>query len=411
MIDASNGRVCLAANCRRLCNGTTCWLHTIVRMRTEADPYAEISDDVRSWWVSVQPRMVKLERLAADDALSPIVKQRAIVEASTVRFRLARMLLDSSVQAWHAETGLPSWQLPPAGWIFDHVNREVPDLTLGSKEPIYIEDEINQRDFMLPEVLDRLARKARERNHPSSPPFRPITDPRRAESAWIESLEEQESRNAEALAPLRKALWDYKHDNCHEGLIALFTEPGVDVSVPNNIVTVHQIAVPETTETSREHLTNKTFQDHLTLEVGQVLRYDHIRATTLKDDWIMNLGLTFALPEGLDTEGDEAALVLEMVPKTGLYIGKSLSRMIKSHLDTELELVLPPGTWWEIKDIADVEHQAGFKTGGGGTPDYRRLRTIRMVEIDRAEVGRRSIKSMTIPQVKVQNVSVASNAG
>ncbi|MDJ0314552.1 hypothetical protein [Arthrobacter sp. H35-D1] len=340
--------------------------------------------------------MVKLERIANDDALSILVKHRAIVEVKEVRFHVAKMLLDSSAQAWHAETGLPSWQLPAAGWIIDHISLEVPDLKLGTTGPIYLESEINQREFAPPEVLDRLARRTRETKHPSSPPFRPITEPRHAENIWIEALEEQASRNVDVLTSRRKALWDYKHNNCHAELITLFTEPGVDVSVPTDIVTVHQIVALETTETPRERLTNKTFQDHLALEVGQVLRYDHIRATTLKDEWIMNLGLTFALPEGLDTEGDEAALALEMVPKTGLYIGKSLSIMIESHLDSELELVLPPGTWWEIKDIADVEHHAGSKAGGGSLPDYRRLRTIRMVEIDQAEIGVRPVKSMTI---------------
>lgn len=388
-----NGRVCLTEGCTRLlpADRSSCWRHYFTSAAAHPDPLAPYYGDVDEWWEQTTPRRHKLEELRAS-ASDLLVQQRARDELATIRSLMALQLVGRVAAAWREETCSPEWQLPPDGCILARIQKSHPDIGLESKHPAPHTTGISEA-VRMDEFLDRAARMAHADDRPCSAPFRPITERRSTDEKSIAALSEQDRRNASVLGGHTNALHAAKHDNHRTALEAVFADPQADTMIPDGVVAFHQIENPLGMETL--YSTEKdqwSFTRHMELTAGGVVRYDHARSATLNAEWLGNLGKTKGVPVGLNSGGPETMLRLELAPRRGLYVGDLLCELAHSHLSAEQELLLPAGTYWEVAAIVDAEHHVGWRHG---CKDYKRLRTIQMIEITPADTRDRNVQRMT----------------
>lgn len=388
-----NGRVCLTEDCTRLlpAERSSCRYHYFTSAAAHPDPLAPYCGDVDEWWEQTSPRRHKLEQLQ-NSAISRWVRLRARNELSAIRSHMARQLVTRVVADWRGETRRPEWQLPPDGWILARIRQDYPDIELEPNDPAPYTDGFSEASRM-DEFLDRKARVDHAASHPYCTPFRPITERRCTDEKRIADLAAQDRRNASVLGDHAEALHAAKHDNYRVALKEVFADPGADTTVPDGVVAFHQIEDPVGMETLYSTEKDRwSFARHMGLRAGDVVRYDHARAATLEADCLRNLGKTKGTPVGLNSGNPETMLRLELAPFRGLYVGDALCELAKSHLSAELELLLPAGTYWKVAAIVDAEHPVGWRHG---SKDYKRLRTIQMIEITPAAARATSIQRMT----------------
>lgn len=393
-----NSRVCLAPNCRRLVNSEAqniaCWWHTLLRSKLPNDPYLEDIENTGEWITLARPRMEQLEHIYAAKGVKRRLASQASRELKILRFLGALSMVPRTVEDWHEEAEHPKWRLPPAGWIYNRIADCAPDLHIQS---VYWAPDISILPdlYRTPEALDALARHFHESAQPTKAPFWPITTPRSPDKTALSNLEAQEHNNLPTLIDYAASILDYKHDNNQGAAAKLLGVAGIDLDIPTGTVVFHQIVNPVEEEPSpRVRRSLHSFAQHQALTAGDHVRYNHIRASTVRAEWLSNLGLTWAEPVGLDDDDTETAIRLELAPRRGLYIGSSLCIMAKSHLSMEQEVVLPAGTIWEVVSVVDARHHLDWKYG---EPVYRRLRTIQMRELGEQEVPPNGIvQSMTM---------------
>lgn len=388
-------RVCLVERCERLSGKGVCRVHAIFGGKRQVDPFEVDGGDRGEWQDLVGPRMEKLERIGADAALSSFVAGQARRELEVLRFQMAIRLVPECVRGWQAESGGAAWRLPPDGWIARHVEREFPDLHLSEVHRVP-DSELFRLCIRVPEALDWYARAYFAHAYPVKPPFLPITERRSLDEKSLVKLEKQEAVNLGVLDGVSDALIAYKHDNRRRSAEELFDVPDVDSEIPSGTIVFHQMVNPVGEPNSmRITLSHLAFRRHAALEVGHVVSYDHVRASTLNPSWLHNLGHTWASPVGLNGGEPETALRLELAPLRGIYVGKALSKQIRSHLANEMEVVLPAGTLWRVVGVVDAEHHVDWEHG---ERRYGRLRTIQMKEIaESAECRAMSIPMTATP--------------
>ncbi|UQN31784.1 hypothetical protein [Brachybacterium kimchii] len=387
-----SSRVCLAERCSRLIpsDRSTCRWHSLIAAPQHEDPVAACTDDVVDWWELATPRRDKLEELRTS-AHDLVVAQRANAELTWINERMVFQLLDRVVSAWQEETESPRWRLPPDGWILARILADYPAIRV---KPDQLAPRIEgcEDAHRFSPCVDRVARLNQEHRHPTRPPFRPITERRRTDDDAVQLLAEQDRRNATRRDQHGERLRSAKVDSQHSALDALFKDPLVETTISSPLVVFHQIGDPLGASMAVPSEKDQwSFARHMALNPGEVVRYDHARATTLHGAWLGNHGKLMKLPEGLNSEETETRVRLELLPRRGLYVGEGLCGLAEApHLTAELELVLPAGTFWEVVSIADAEHDMGRKR-----EDYMRLRTIQMIEIGEEDVRGRPVTRMT----------------
>lgn len=175
----------------------------------------------------------------------------------------------------------------------------------------------------------------------------------------------------------------YKHHERPPEIQDVFDDPEASLDLEDGLVVYHQEMRPYvgTSEFSRLSLWDQwaqwSFDQHQSLQVGDVVRYEHVRSATTKIWWFGSvLGRE---PHWLNKEGEEDGLRLELSPKRGLFLSKRSKPVVDSHLMGENELILPGDTWWQVVGVGDVV-QANSRSGDYSSNE--RLRGIQMVEVN-----------------------------
>ncbi|UQN30523.1 hypothetical protein [Brachybacterium kimchii] len=398
-----NGRVCLNERCSQpLPEGkSSCVRHAFASGRNHDDPLDPHSDDVLAWWERSAPRRRKLETLQASPP-GTLVLQLASWELERIRTHMAVNLVELAVAAWRAESASQGWRLPPDGWILQRIRDEHPDIGLQSTHRAPQVPGFEHVTWM-DGFIDRAARVLHADRNPAPAPFRPLTERRRTDEDAVSTLSLQDQKNAQVLGDHAEGLHAAKHDNARAAIKEIFAHPQVDTEVPEGMVVFHQIVDPVgmTTIYSAER-DRWSFARHMQLEAGDVVRYDHARSATLAAGWLGNLGKTTGDPVGLNSGAPETMLRLELAPMHGLYVGDALCDLAQSHLSAELEVILPGDTIWEVVAVVDAEHPVDWRHG---SRDYKRLRTIQMIEIGADDVRSARPLRMTATSAELDALS------
>lgn len=386
-----DGRICLVEQCTRSTEETRCRYHDwTAKSRLRAwlageehfDPLTTHDMDISSWWVASQQRMRKLESIRNGDQWSRS-NRTAYREINEIRLYAAAQLVEPLVSQWRSQSGHRAWRLPPDGWLAKTMIEQYPFMQLEKISIMPRDDGELFPVLSFENWVDTVARKNQELKSLTPSPFAPVTQRRHVDAEAMSTLERQEVANAAVIERHKAVIHAYKHHERPPEIQNVFDDPEANVDIEDGIVVYHQEMRPYvgTSEFSRMGLWDQigqwSFEQHQSLQIGDVVRYEHARSATTKIWWFGSvLG---GEPHWLNKEGEENGLRLELAPKRGLFLSERSKPVVKSHLMGENELILPGDTWWKVVGIGDVV-QSDSRDG-----DYRsheRLRGIQMVEVN-----------------------------
>lgn len=379
-------------------------------------PFAE-------WWPVAESR---LERLATRDG--ELWDQRPTRRNHAQRDLLReerRYLLDAAlpqlvgvyVEKWREENSAPFWRLPPDGWVFKQLTERLPALRETDRdllcdrewERIFSEEQYGRPlpHSKIELIVAYLEREYQDAQHAIPWPFLQSVDRRPFRPVGLSLLEDQEQKNLEAMAPLAKIIAEQKRSTT--GAVAdVFASAGIDSSMPDSVVVYHQTG-RRRIRTRIDQVFDRFFAAHLELVPGDVVRYDHSRSATAKARWFNSLenpkqGATLKVLNDPVAPEDENGLRLELVPLRGVYIGTAAQQVlgISGSMHSEMEVILPAGTVWEVVGIVDAIYiqdddldPTASRTLSAASRS--RLRAVQMREIEKYEIAGRPVRSMTEP--------------
>lgn len=361
------------------------------------DPLTTHDLDISGWWVESQSRMRKLETIWNGEQWSRS-NRTAYREMNEIRLYAAAQLVEPLVSQWRSQHGHRAWRLPPDGWLGKTMIEQYPFMQL---EKITL---VPRDDGPLPAVfssefenwVDAQARKNQELKSPTPAPFAPVTQRRMVSATGMETLEQQESTNEAVIERHKSVIHAYKHDEHPPEIQNVFDDPEANLDIEDGTVVYHQMIRPSvgTSAFSRLGLGDQwaqwSFGQHQSLQIGDIVRYEHVRSATTKIWWFGTLG---GNPRWLNDDVEENGLRLELAPKRGLFLSQRSKPVVDSHLMGENELLLPGGTWWRVVGIGDVVQA---ESRGGEYSSNERLRGIQMVEVEPESVDQASrVKLLT----------------
>ena len=209
-----------------------------------------------------------------------------------------------------------------------------------------------------------------------------MTERRLVSAKGQKALEQQEIANAAVIERHKSVIRAYKQHERPPAIQNVFDDPEASLDIEDGTVVYHQVRRPDggTSEFSRlglsDQLAQWAFEQHQSLQIGDIVRYEHTRSATTKIWWFGTLG---GEPRWLNKDVEENGLRLELAPKRGLFLSQKSKPVVDSHLMGENELLLPGDTWWRVVGIGDVV-QADSREGDYNSNE--RLRGIQMVEVD-----------------------------
>jgi len=300
-------------------------------------------------------------------------------EVIEITHRAIEPLVERLLLRWQAETAVPTWRLPPDGWLLPELRKAHPELIFPTYE--YPGD---------PDGCDAIARRVVDRRLGVVAPFQPVTVHREEDPLLLEALQQQELANLDVFRRHPGAVVGVKHNGNPSGVAQLFADPDLETQLPADTVVYHQMGRRHDTST-RNRFTNRFVEHHLRLAEGALVRYEHALASTPRAYWFQSVNPT---PRWLNTlDGAETGLRLELNPRAGVYLGDRAGAIAGTHLGTEKELLLPPGTTWRVVGIRDVIQ--GDHRPHDQRKRYERLRTVQMIEVDPATVEGEPVEVMT----------------
>lgn len=375
-------RICLTVDCTRLTTKELCWIHgrwpgsdLVDALDTEPTP------ELALWWPNAWLRYQQLESIRTDRSRSWRVRDAASVEQRQIKDFAVILWVPIGVAAWRRISNRPSWRLPPDGWLFTQWAKEFPKLKLTEWSNPPTSESQRPYGCGLSWWMDHYARQLQAIDQRTEAPFRPVDEHRADDEKSIAALRRQQQSNLPVFARHAKAIINHKHSGT--GMAGVLADPDVDLEVPLGTVVYHQIGARTTGPPA--------LTMHLALEMGDVVQYNHVRCATTKIWWFGSLHPT---PQWLNADGDETGLRLELAPLQGVYIDEEARDVVKSHILSENELVLPAGTVWEVVGIADVVQSDSRSPRR--LDSFERLRAIQMREITADQIDGRSIKVMTV---------------
>lgn len=399
-----DGRICLVEQCTRSTEKALCRYHEWTaksRLRAwlageeQFDPLTTHDLDISGWWVASQARMRKLETIWNGDQWRRS-NRTAYREINEIRLYAAAQLVEPLVSQWRSQHDHRAWRVPPDGWLATTMVDQYPFMQLEKISITPRDDGDLFPVLSFENWVDSVARKKQEVKSPTPRPFAPVTQRRLVNAEAMKTLEQQEIANASVIERHKSVIHAYKHHERPSAIQDVFDDPEARLDIEDGLVVYHQEMRPYvgTSEFSRLGLWDQwalwSFEQHQSLQVGDVVRYEHVRSATTKIWWFGTLG---GEPRWLNKEVEENGLRLELAPKRGLFLSERSKPVVDSHLMGENEVILPGDTWWKVVGIGDVV-QANSRDGGYGS--HERLRGIQMVEVDPESVDQASkVKLLT----------------
>lgn len=399
-----DGRICLVEQCTRTTESTRCRYHewaTKSRLsewlarEEHFDPLTTHDMDFNSWWTDSQPRVSKLETIW-DGELPTRSKRHAYRELNEIRLYGATQLVAPLVSQWRAQRGARGWRLPPDGWLAKTMIEQYPAMQFDEISLVPREDGPMMPVYSFENWVDSQARKIQERKSPTPSPFAPVTQRRLVSADAVEKLGRQEIANEAVIERYKSVIHAYKHHQRPPEIQDVFDDPEVNLEIEDGIVVYHQEMRPYgvSSEFVRQGLWDQwaqwSFEQHQSLQVGDIVRYEHARSATTKIWWFGSFG---GEPRWLNDHVEENGLRLELSPKRGLFLSEGSEPVVESHLMGENELILPGDTWWQVVGVGDVV-QANSRSGDYSSNE--RLRGIQMVEVNPEDVDQTSkVKLLT----------------
>lgn len=219
----------------------------------------------------------------------------------------------------------------------------------------------------------------------------------------LDFFEEQEKRNLPVFLNYYSQLRDFKTEQpgrvaCGgKKLFGLFRDKKLNQDIQDHIV-YHHIGKRNIIN-GLDAVVNDSFARHQNVKTGDILHYSHVRSCTLLSEGLESLGNVPVI--GLEDMPDddnafmqkENAIVLEMLPKHGIYVGEATCKRLQvTHVGGEKEVIVPADTYWKVVNVCD----ACFPKTTTIIAKTRRIRAIQMQEIDKPANGT-SFTEMTLP--------------
>lgn len=384
-------RICLAPKCHRSARRKVCWLHLARGAFPGFDPLESDCSDWNRWWKNSQPRLAQLREILEN--FTPTQSRTlsmAKAETIVLHNRILLHRIPAYVQQYRATRDDSFWRLPPDGWIWDAARTDFPEM-VPIFQPFIPTGDLRDEVTNFPKYLDYLARHIQEHTSPTQHPFVPITRRRMRSIEHVKALAAQEETNLSAFHPHSNALHSLKHEGGTEGMSEVFDDPDIDTSLPSDLIVYHQIRQPADSPypSLQSRYQRFSFDRHMQLKPGDTVAYTHVRSSTTKVRWFSSIASD---PSWLNTDGDENGLQLELHPRKGIFLSEASNKVIKSHLGSEEELVLPASTFWRVVAVSDVVQS-------DGRFDYhqssQRLRAVQMVEFNPADARALDVQILT----------------
>lgn len=387
-------RICLVPGCSRL-NWTaeTCLTHRLSGAATAQDPQSmSRTHPTSDWWDAALPRIEQLWRVRRTESRRR--SDRARDELAALHARALPHLIDRAVRRWQHEYNAPGWRLPASRWLSTAVHELAPTMV----EP-------STWTTLGVSAFEHEARRLLEESDPTPEPFAPVTSPRRGvHTTHHDALRAQERRNAPALRRHAQALSAWVGPSQSSGMNALFSDTDLDTSLPDGLVCFHMIAkrgqaggVLGALQTWSDWAVDK----HLRLQPGDIVRYRHVRGSTLRSYWFTSI----APACWLDTRTEPAwALRLELAPRQGLFIGTNTRSLISDGQDKrdEHEVVLPPNTFWRVVGHRDIVMD---DSRDDRWSDWHRVHTVQLIEIPATETRGHPVVDLSYDLPNARSVS------
>jgi len=340
------------------------------------------------WWEVARTRLEHL------DTVGIRVRNKSFAslsnETTLLRVYAAWHLIKKYTRQWQKQHNVGAWRLPPDGFLGQQIKKTFPEIRLDILRPSVINPG-TLLDFAHTgeQWADFEARLQFEKEHPAPDGFQPITRHRSDDETLLLKLQEQERHNLPYFPYYRQALHDLKHHKSTAGVSAIFTDPRIDVSLPPDILVWHQIQVlgysfRDQWANDIEQKLAWSFEAHMSLREGNIVRYDHIRSSTIKAWWFGTLGGNLMRPLSTALPDQETAVLLELIPRSGIFISDASNETLNTHLGSERELILPAHTYWQVVGIRDIAFDDSRLKG---RPEIKRVRGVQMVEINHPPAG------------------------